>query len=123
MRTFRFRNENNLEGLRQERLQDVFDIEEFGQINRKARENAISEVFGTLLLQPFHFYFGRTAHFKSLHPYFRVSLRTAFIFGPWLLMRHISQTELEKMYKELLERRVKDQFEDSITAKYEILRR
>ncbi|OMJ79227.1 hypothetical protein SteCoe_20779 [Stentor coeruleus] len=118
LRTFRFSHGNDVERLRQERVQDVLDIEEYGELQNAKNILKIMTFSGTLLVQPFHFAFGRTAFFKGLNPYIRVTLRTAFLFAPFVALRAASRCSIDQMYSEMLAKKVTQTYEEPLTLKY-----
>lgn len=121
LRQFRFHNGNDAESLQQERMENILDIEELGLINRTRAEYSQRELFGTLLVQPFHFAFGRTSFFKSLHPYLRVTLRLGFIALPLYWLKHSTRIEVDKVYQQLIAKKVYAAYEDPLTMKYKDL--
>jgi hypothetical protein len=118
LRTFRFNHGNDVERLRQERIQDVLDIEEYGHFQKTKKVLTYTTFAGALIVQPFHFAFGRTAFFKALHPYTRVTLRTALLFGPFLFLKALSRHSLDLVYTEMLAKRVSQTYEQPLTMKY-----
>jgi hypothetical protein len=67
LRTFRFNHGNDVERLRQERIEDVLDIEEYGHLQKTRKVLMYSTLAGTIIIQPFHLSFGRTAFFKAFY--------------------------------------------------------
>ena len=121
LRTFRFYHGNDTASLRQERIQDALDIEEYGMAMKKLRSFKNQEIYGFLLAQTVHYFVGGTAIFKACHPYLRVSIRAAFLCLPVYLLKIETYNEMQSYYDSVLQKKVGGHYEDSLTLKYKEL--
>ena len=118
LRTFRFNRSDDYETLRQERIQDVLDIEEFRLVHDKVEKATHTSILVTLSLLPFNYFLGHVPAFNSLNPYFRVTARTALLVLPFFIIRFKSKQELEQLYHEILSKKVTQKYEEPLTLKY-----
>jgi hypothetical protein len=120
-RTFRFTQGSDLESLRQERIQDVLDIEELGLVYKTLDNLRLKEILVGLAFQPLHFLIGRTGFFKSMHAYSRVTIRTGFLILPYFWMKSRSYYFMQDLYHDILSKKVNVAYEDALTLKYKDL--
>ena len=118
LRTFRFNHGSDIESMKQARICDVLDIEEFG-IYHRTRNFYVTMLFGSIVAaQVVHYYVGRTAAFHGLNPYLRVVLRAGSFFVPYYSMQNLGKREMDKLYDGMLKSKVQDKYINSITLKH-----